>query len=421
MTEKMSKHWIVLAALSFLAMSSLGLVINVGGVFLTPISQDLDILRGSISMHATLTQISSAVVGIFVPKLIKTFHLKKIILTGILLAAGSTIMLGLSNQVWQFNLFGTTRGIGAGLIALVPLTMIINQWFHSKQGIATSIVMTAPGLIGVLFSPIFSGLIEQFDWRISYISLGILMIMFSLFPLVYPFKFTPEQEGIKPYGHMEKIEEEKENKKEGESVSKRDSARIVTGPLIFYMFMAFFISGVTSFIQHLPGMAESFGFSAVIGGTMLSAAMVGNIVFKLLIGLLIDRTSALKASLIILGVSAVSAVGLSFISTELLLIALSFGIGSIYSVSTVGITTMTTYFFGADNFGRVYPTVSFFKSFGVALFISIYGYIYDFTGTFIPNIWLILLMIAFGVLVMIYNEKRIHHGNHSLDSYNELD
>jgi len=407
MTEKTNKHWIVLIALSFLAMSSLGLVINVGGVFLTPISQDLGILRGSISMHATLTQITSAVIGIFVPQLIKKFHLKKIILVGIILAAGSTVLLGLSNQLWQFNLLGATRGIGAGLIALVPLTMIINQWFYSKQGIATSIVMTAPGIIGVLFSPIFSGLIEQFDWRISYMSLGVLMILFSLFPLFYPFKFAPEKEGLTPYGY----ERSTENNNEDESLStnKEKTARIVTGPLICFMIMAFLISGITSFIQHLPGMAESFGFNAVIGGTMLSAAMVGNIVFKLLIGLLVDRTNALKASFITLVVVAVSAIGLSAVSNQFLLIALSFGIGSIYSVSTVGITTMTSYFFGGNNFGRVYPTVSFFKSFGVALFISIYGYIYDFTGTFIPNIWLILLMIAFGVSVMIYNEKRIHH------------
>lgn len=404
MKEKTNKHWVVLVALSFLAMTSLGLVNNVSGIFLSPISQDLNVLRGSISLHVTLTQISSAVVGIFVPKLIENFPLKKIILTGVIAAAGSTVLLGFANQLWQFNLLGIARGLGAGLIALVPLTMIINRWFHSKQGTATSIVMTAPGIIGVIASPVFSALIEQFSWRVSYITLGIVMAILSLFPLLYPFGFDPEQEGIKPYGYEENEEEEQESS----STSKKNTARIVTGPLVFYMIIAFLISGITSFNQHLPGLANSFGHSAVIGGTMLSAAMVGNIVFKLLIGVIIDKADSLKASLLFLGVTALSAIGLTFVSTELLLIVLSFGMGSIYSVSTVGLTTLTSYFFGARNFGRVYPTVSFFKSFGVALFLSFYGYIYDFTGTFTPNIALVLIMIIFSAAVMIYSEKRIH-------------
>jgi len=404
------KHWIVLAALSFLAMSSLGLVINVSGVFLSPISESLGILRGDISMHSTLTQFAGAIVGIFIPKLMKNFHIKKILFAGIALSAGSSILLGFANSLWMFNILGTVRGIGFGMSALVPLTIIINQWFLIHNGLATSIVMTAPGIMGVIFSPIFSAIIEQYNWRIGYILLGVLMILLSIFPLLYPFSLRPEDDGYKALGYERIVPKDKQKESEESTENSKNDGKGISEPkihfgqVILFMVASLLISGVTSFIQHLPGFAESIGFSAVAGGTLLSAAMVGNIVFKLLIGFVIDKTNAFTGSFMILIISAISAFLLLFDLPQFVLIIAAFGMGSIYSVSTVGITSLTSYFFGINNYGRIYPTVAFFKSSGIAIFLSLFGYIYDLSGSFSPSILLIIGLIFISSLFFVYNK-----------------
>lgn len=50
----MKKHWSVLIYCCGLAAASIGISINSSGVFYTPVSKSLHILRGTFSMHMTL-------------------------------------------------------------------------------------------------------------------------------------------------------------------------------------------------------------------------------------------------------------------------------------------------------------------------------------------------------------------------------
>ena len=54
------KHWIVLAVCCGLAASSIGVSINSSGVFYTPVSESLGIMRGTFSMHMTIFSLVTA-------------------------------------------------------------------------------------------------------------------------------------------------------------------------------------------------------------------------------------------------------------------------------------------------------------------------------------------------------------------------
>ena len=54
MVSKSSKHWLVLIVCCGLAASSIGVSINSSGVFYTPVSTSLGIMRGTFSMHMTI-------------------------------------------------------------------------------------------------------------------------------------------------------------------------------------------------------------------------------------------------------------------------------------------------------------------------------------------------------------------------------
>lgn len=405
LANKFSKHWIVLIALSLTAMASLGMVINVGGIFLKPISQDLGILQGTIAVHASLTQFTSAIVGVFVPKLIDRFPINRIIMAGILLISLSSMLLGLSSQVWQFNILGLIRGVGVGLTALVPLSMTINQWFKQHYGLANSIVMMMPGLVGVVFSPLMSSLVELFSWRVAYFSVGVIVLLLGLFPIFYSFQYDPKTEGLNAYGEDEKTSENQFDTQTSKNESTLSKVKITMTSLLTFMLMSFLISGITSFNQHLPSLASYLGYSSVISGSVLSAAMIGNIFFKSIIGVLVDKTNAIFGSLTVLAATILAIFLFMVGNTELILVLASFMMGSIYAVSTVGITTMTSQVFTSNNFGRVYPVITFAKSLGVALFISIYGYVYDFSGSYYPNLWLMLVIIAIALLFLFISYR----------------
>lgn len=60
----------------------------------------------------------------------------------------------------------------------------------------------------------------------------------------------------------------------------------------------------------------------------------------------------------------------------------AFLLGSIYSVGAVGLPVLTKYFFGIDNYSKVFPIISFLSNLGAAFALTLVGYIYDFTNSY---------------------------------------
>ena len=73
MNKNNIKPWLVLVVCCGLAASSIGISINSSGVFYTPVSEDLGIMRGTFSMHMTIFSIVTAMSALIVPKIMNKF------------------------------------------------------------------------------------------------------------------------------------------------------------------------------------------------------------------------------------------------------------------------------------------------------------------------------------------------------------
>lgn len=377
--NKSKKHWIVALVCSGLAMSVAGIPINAGGVFFTPVAESLGVLRGAFSVHSTLTLIGVAVASLFAPTLIRRYRLKPVLIVGILLTSISNIFMGFAQNLIWFYILGSIRGIGSGLVAVVPLTMIINQWFDKHHGLVTSIILSFTGIAGTIFSPIFTYLIGAIGWEYSYILMGIFILGGSIPAIVYPFSLNPRDDGLLPYGYSESKEENSQEK-----VYTEKSNGIDVSVLFLVLVFALLLTMITGIPQHFPGYAETINHSLSVGSVMLSAAMLGNIIFKVLFGLLSDRIGPTKTSVSMIALNIISIAFLLTASNVWILIISSFLFGAIYALPAVGVTLMTREFFGIRNFAKVYPVISFATAIGGAISISLVGYIYDFTGTYVP-------------------------------------
>lgn len=371
------KHWLVVLVSCLMAASSIGICINAVGVFYTPVSDSLGIMRGTFAMHATLSMILTAIMALFITKLQHKIHFKWLLLVGALLAGGSTYLMAYSTNIIHFYILGALKGVGAGLYSGVTLTMIINYWFVKHHGLATSIVLSFSGLAGAIGSPLFAWCIQQFSWQKAYMIMGIIIILLCVPALVLPFQMDPRKEGLQPYGYI------KEDKKEVSSISKT-KIKFNFLSISFICFATFSIlhTAITGVTQHLPGFAETLGHNTTIGATMLSAGMIGNILSKLMIGFISDRLGPIKASIIMIIINMISIIMLLTLSTSFMLILGSLLFGSAYSVAAVGFPLLTREFFGQENFQKVYPVISFATGFGGAFALSLVGYIYDFTGSY---------------------------------------
>lgn len=393
--DRGSKHWMVLLLTCGLALTSIGITINASGVFYTPVSESLGVLRGTFALQSTLTLIATGVISLSVPKILKKYSFKKVLFIGVLAAGLATIGMAFSQSILLFYILGAIRGLATGLFGPVTLTMIVNGWFEKHHGLATSLVLGCSGIGGALFSPLFASLIGSIGWEKSYIVMGILMVLLCVPAILVPFTMDAREEGLLPYGYREKAPVSGEA-----AVRRKGKQEIVTSSFLALFVLSVLHTAVTGVPHHFPGFAQSIGYSAALGATMLSAGMVGNIISKLVIGYLSDRLGIFKANTIMIAVNVLSIfLLLAGLNAGALLVS-SFLFGSVFSVAAVGITLLTRELFGVENYGKVFPVISFATNIGGALSLSIVGYIYDFTGSY-TNAFLISLVIHAVDLVLL--------------------
>lgn len=397
-------HWIVAMTMCGLAISAVGLPIMTNGVFITPIADSLGVYRGSVAMHNTLTLLMKAIMSLYVSRLIRRFGLKQVIITGALLGGVSNYLLGWVGSIWLFNILGIFRGIGTGMLAWVPLTIVINEWFSEKHGMVTSIVLSFSSITGAVFSPVFTSLISSLGWEQSYRIMGILIILFALPAIVIPFTMDPKESGYLPYG----FDDSEKGAAKQRAVIKREENREVSmfifGLLfIFTMFQTLLI-GVP---QHFPGFAQTLDFSSEVGAAMLSVAMISSIGFKLGLGYVSDLIGPVKSTVSILTLIAISSFILVTFEIIPMLYAGAFLFGAAFSIPSVSVTLLTKEFFGRYNFTRLFPILAFSTSFGGAISLAAVGFIYDFTGSYAPAFVIALGINIFNIIILFVISHRI--------------
>lgn len=392
------KSWKVLVVLCGLVAAAIGISINTSGVFYSTVSEDLGILRGAFSFHMTIFSVVTAVSSLFVPIWVDRYPFKQVLSISVWIAVIGTGLMALSSHLWQFYFLGAVRGFSTGMFSIVTITLIINHWFMEKNGLATSIALGFSGLMGATFSPIFSQLILQIGWRGAYVTKAILILLLCLPALLYSFGIRPQDEGATVYGVP----------KRRKQLVIAEKSRPVGIHLFTLLAFAVLIGFASSMTQHLPGYVESIGLAASLGAGLLSMGMVGNIISKLAIGVLSDRLGPMKATLIFLVVALVGNLLLIQVQSSLLLLVASFLFGSCYGLGSVSTALVTHEIFGDRNYVTIFSIVSFAGNLGAAAAFSGIGYIYDFTASYFPALYLMIVLLtlgAFSLVITFYISK----------------
>ena len=386
------KHIAVLIICCLLAAATLGLQSNVAGVYYTPVSDDLGIGRGTFTMHMTILTLACAVVTLFIPAILRLVDYKKALIAAVLVNAAGTAAMGLFSNTMAFYVLGAIRGIAMSFFFSVPITMIINNWFVKNHGVITSLAFSFSGLAGALFSPILSYLIVNIGWRFTYLLNGIMMILLALPAMLISWHLNPEDDELKPYGYGIVSEGSSGAGRTREPVK----ASVFSLAFIALFIRAVFVAGITSVAQHFPGYVESVGL-VVVSATILSAAMVGNILFKFVLGILSDMLGAFRAVFTMMAITLVGLIIMFIVHDPKLMLLGAFLFGASYSVGSVGTPLLTRSFFGEENYTKIYPPIAFATNVGYSVIMVIVGYIYDYSGSY-----RIAMRLSFAMIALIF-------------------
>lgn len=227
------------------------------------------------------------------------------------------------------------------------------------------------------------------------------MLILALPAILYSYELDPKDEGLLPYGFTENKSSIQHS---ADRTGKRAFSYKSTAFLLIF-FIALTHTSITGISQHLPGYAESNALSIQIGGYLLSAVMIGNITFKLIIGSLSDWLGIIKSSAIMMTLNAISIIMLLTLSNPYVLIFSAFLFGTVFTIPAVALPLLTTEMFGKKVYPRVYPILSFAAGLGGAFSMTFVGYAYDFTGSYASAFILALLFIAINIPLLFIAAK----------------
>lgn len=398
--NKTTKHWIVLIVVALMFSAFAGIINNTIGVFYSPVSEDLGILRGNFALHSTITLLMNGAFSLVVPNIVDRFGWKPSLISGTALAFVGTAGMAFTENILIFYILGALRGAGGAFFGMVPMAMLLNNWFDEKNGLAISLASGLSGLVGMVFAPIFASVINTANWETGFIAMGVTLVIFALPAILYPYTIRPEDEGLQPYGYKEIIDESDRLDAGALKVDNRNE-KFVMITLASLLVFSVLHTNVLGINQHFSSYGESIGMSTVLSGYMLSAVLFGNIFFKLVIGPLSDRFGAIKATLFMNAMNVIGLILLITTRAEYPTIFAVFLFGSAFSVGSVALPLLSNQFFGRQLSAKYFPTLTFAATLGSAISNTMVGYIFDFTGSY--NI-AFMIAIAFQAinLLMLY-------------------
>ena len=147
--------------------------------------------------------------------------------------------------------------------------------------------------------------------------------------------------------------------------------------------------------------------AASVGAMMLSVCMAANSIGKIVLGARADKLGS-RISLLIYSALTITAVLLMWlVRIPVSMYAAAILYGLTYSLGTVGVVMITKDMFGLENYSRTYPTISLAGTIANAVFSSLIGFLFDFSGNYTGTLLLMLAMLAVNtVLIFIAYQKK---------------
>lgn len=391
-------HLLVLVAMCGLIASSVGLITNVAGLFFIPVSEELGIGKGDVSLTLTICNICFALGGMVAPRLMKEQLLRPLLVGATAAMVLSTAALSLCRGIVPMYLLSVIRGFSGGTIGMVFATSVVGNWFRAKLGLVTSITFGCSGIAGAVLSPVVSGFIDSFGWREGYLLVALLVALLNLPAILCVPSIEPRATGLRAFG--DEGGAASAGRPQARAAAAGASAQGVS-PLLFALVLGYAVicSALTALPQHFPGMAEAYGAPG-IGALMISASMVANTGGKLALGALTDRFGAQLSCLIGCVVVGAGVVLLALSQAPVLMVVGAACFGLCFALGTVGISMLTRAVFGDESYQRTYPTMSLGGNISNAVFSSAVGFMYDASGGYgITMMTMAVMAVATAVLI----------------------
>ncbi len=392
--RKLFYGWVVVAGCILITMTMVPPIMALSSKYLLYVTADLNISRSAFTLANTVLQSLGIFLSPLVSKRLAEGNLRRIQTLSVIGYCISYFSYSLATRPLHLYISAFALGIFYLNATLIPVSMVVTNWFSKHRGLAMSLAMAGIGVGGTIFSPLLTFLLENYGWRSAYRIMALVILALALPAALFLIRKKPEDMGLRPLGADD-------GPVGGQNKAKPDTGLQISfeqarlRPFFWLLLAGMLTNGLINAgaLGHFPpAIQESHG--AVIQATVISLYSSISIGGKLLLGWINDRFGVVVST-----TYACVLFGLSFVflllpgqsGVLLYAMALVFGLGN--AIGTVTPPLITAQVFGKEQYSRAYGVANSFSQVGLSLGSLAVASVYDATGSYRPA-WILLLALT---------------------------
>ena len=381
--DKIFYGWVVVAASLVIAAILQGIRLSFG-VFFKSLESEFSLNRVAISSVYSVYMVFSAVFTIVGGWALDRYGPRRIIFIMGLLTGLSLLLTSQTNSFWQLFLsYSLLLAIGTGARYSVTISTV-SRWFDKKRGLALGITSSGSPLGIIVMVPFAAYLISNFDWRMSYVVLGLVawLVVISLSMLL---RKDPGEIGVLPDG--EKLSEGRTELRDRE-----ESIQLTGFPLLqafrtrnFWLtWTAWLFSGLSLHLvlAHVVPYTTDMGISIIEAVTIFSIIGGSNLLSRVLSGRVSDTLGRKVPGIICALFQAGVLVWLIWVQDLWMFYLFAIAFGLSWGGISVFLTAFLVDIFGTRNLGVILGTIEMGFTLGAAIGPAIAGLIFDVTNSY---------------------------------------
>ncbi len=408
-TKKSGSVWawlVVLGCIGFYSIPT-GIIANTSGIFVAPVMDQFGWSQTDTTMYRTIQPLVSAICAPIAGKLMEKYNPRWILAAVSAVFGLASLASAYATELWQWNLYGVVFGVTAAFFMYLAAPVLINVWFKKGAGIAVSITAATLSLLAAIASPLGQGLIDAYGWQTARAILSVVTTVVSVVLTVAFVRKSPSVMGMLPFGEnaTDQVTDE-EVAAEGCEGATIEQAR--KSPAMYTLIL---VAGIfcmcAAFFQQIPAFCAHGALGAGAGAMAVSIIMVGGIVGKLLLGALNDKIGIQWTGLIATcgGAAGIALAWLAGSNVAIFYLGMGiFGFG--YAGLTVIAPMLARASFGSRNYSQIYSWVSTGIFIATAVSFTVYGLIYDTTGSYDLCFVVVIALYVLAAVLIPFTIKR---------------
>lgn len=385
--KKFNYTWVNVALCFVMVLTCLGLCSSGKSLYLTAITEALDIKRSAFSINDSCRYIATAVINIFFGSLLLRFGQKKLISAGFICLILSSLIYASATNIFVFYIGGILLGIGLSWTTTTMVSSIIYKWCHKNQGTIMGAILASNGLGAALFAPIISSIIYEkgnpFGYQNAYRLIALVLTIVGL--LVVIFLKEKPKEPMKSQEHTSK-KETQNSSWEGLSYASAIRKPYFWGAAVCIFLTGMILQGITCIaIPHFTDVGMDPEFVAAV----MSVSFLILAASKFLTGYVYDRYGLRITMNICLVASVATMLILTLVtntlSGKILAIVYTLFSSIALPLETIMLPLYASSLFGQQSFDKILGIFVSVNTAGYALGAPLVNWCFDAFGSYRPS------------------------------------